>query len=225
MDAKKFEAPGPGLWSFESRETADAFDAHVREQLPWYDLVLASLRHLAWHYVPERGRVIDVGASTGNFGCAISDLLTARQATLLAVEKSAEMASRYAGPPTLLNADLTEADIGTADFIVSNLCLMFLPASRVTLTINRLKAAVNPGGALVIVEKFAPGDGYLSTVLYRLGLSQKIAAGAALDDVMRKEMSLAGVQRPLLANSVALNGFSEWFRFGDFRGLIWERPT
>ena len=28
----------PENWTFESKEVADHFDEHVREQLPWYDL-------------------------------------------------------------------------------------------------------------------------------------------------------------------------------------------
>ena len=61
-------------WTFQG--FAPEFDAHVREQLPWYGMATESVALIARHYIPRRGLVYDLGASTGNVGRALSSTLT-----------------------------------------------------------------------------------------------------------------------------------------------------
>ena len=51
-------------------------------------------------------------------------------------------------------------------------------------------------------------------------LAGKVAAGVNAREVLAKELSLAGVQRPLAQHE--LPGAVEIFRFGDFAGWIIE---
>ena len=53
-------------WTFESRDVADKFDKHVREQLPWYDMITDAVVYITRNYLTEGNRVVDIGASTGN---------------------------------------------------------------------------------------------------------------------------------------------------------------
>lgn len=53
-------------WTFESEHLARTFGEHVREQLPWYDLVSQAVAFIARNYVPVGGLVYDIGASTDN---------------------------------------------------------------------------------------------------------------------------------------------------------------
>ena len=53
----------PREWTFENTDVASGFDRHVREQLPWYDLVTGAVAHIARHYIPKDGLVYDIGAS------------------------------------------------------------------------------------------------------------------------------------------------------------------
>lgn len=55
----------------------------------------------------------------------------------------------------------------------------------------------------------------------------KVAQGAKSDDIIQKELSLGGVQRPLPINfmeSVVENKAVEVFRFGEFAGWVIEKP-
>ena len=70
-------------------------------------------------------------------------------------------------------------------------------------------------------DKFEPRRGYLGTVNYRLTLAAKYEAGASPDEIIRKELSIAGIQRPL--RELDLPDFVEVFRFGDFAGFVYER--
>jgi tRNA (cmo5U34)-methyltransferase len=81
------------------------------------------------------------------------------------------------------------------------------------------KDALKIGGAIIVFDKAEPLGGYAGTILSRLTLAAKYEAGATPDEIIRKELSLAGVQRPLSRNE--LDGFDEIFRFGDFAGWLY----
>jgi tRNA (cmo5U34)-methyltransferase len=55
-----------------------------------------------------------------------------------------------------------------------------------------------------------------------LTLAGKVAAGVPAEEIVAKELSLGGVQRPLDPRELG-PGFIEWFRFGDFAGWLAER--
>src|SRR5215469_4020742 len=85
----------PAEWTFRNRGVAEAFDAHVRESLPWYDLATGIIAHIGRCYIPPGGIVIDVGASTGNIGRALAPCLAARSASLIAIEAASEFKDMY----------------------------------------------------------------------------------------------------------------------------------
>lgn len=215
----------PAEWTFRDREVAAAFDAHVREQLPWYDLATGAAAHLARHYIPQGGLVYDIGASTGNFGRAIAATLKARDARLVAIDNAPEMAERYEGPGEIVVADATQYPFGEYDVAVCFLVLMFLPPAKRRDFLRLLVTRIRPGGALIFVDKEAAPSGYLGTAMHRITIAGKIAAGADPAKVIDKELSLSGVQRPLSPRFVqtVVPEAVEFFRFGEFAGYIVDR--
>lgn len=220
-NGQSFSSPAPGEWTFKGKAIAEAFDQHVREQLPWYDLATASVAHIARHYIPTDGLIYDVGCSTGNIGRAIADTLSSRRARLVGIEASAEMAARYAGPGEVVISPAETFDFAPCDLIVSFLTLMFVPPAQRIGLIARMRDAVRPGGAVVIFEKVEPGSGYPATVLWRLALAGKVQAGVDPAEIVSKELSLSGVQRPLSPAEIGPDAV-EFFRFGDFAGWLIE---
>lgn len=212
----------PEVWSFERSDVAGAFDQHVREQLPWYDLVTSAVAQIARHYINPGGRVYDIGASTGNVGLALLPTLTQRGASLVALEQAEAMVDKYAGPGQVIHTPAEIHEFQPCDLAVSMLALMFLRPADVPVVIDRVLASLNPGGAFVIVERTLPPHGYPSIVTSRLTLAAKAAMGASGADIVAKELSLAGVQRPLATTLLATYGAVEWFRFGDFAGYLIE---
>ncbi|HNQ90857.1 MAG TPA: methyltransferase domain-containing protein [Verrucomicrobiota bacterium] len=209
----------PRHWTFRSRAVARHFDRHVRTELPWYDLATNAVAHFGRHYIPRGGVVYDIGASTGNIGLALKETLDQRQARFTAIEESREMADRYQGPPELAVADAVTFDYEPFDFAVCFLVLMFLPVDIRAAFLRRLQGLTKPGGALLIVDKVEMPPGYVGTAFSRLTLQQKLAVGARPDDILRKELSLAGYQRPLdpLMFPKAARTF---FQVGEFVGWI-----
>lgn len=212
----------PKNWTFHSDHVAEHFDAHVREQLPWYDLVTSAIVEIARHFIPDGGLIYDIGASTGNIGRSLADTIDAKNAQLIAIEKSSSMAERYAGPGKLVVCDACAHDYEPFDVAILFLVLMFIPVSKRGDLIKRLYAKLKPGGAIIIVEKTIPPGGWLSTVFSRLTLRGKLLQGALPEKIIEKEMSLAGSQRPIDKDTLAGDPV-EFFRFGDFAGFIIEK--
>ena len=211
--------PIPAEWTFQRADIAAHFDQHVREQLPWSDLVSGGAAHLARHYLPDRGLLYDLGCSTGNVAHALAATIPARNVDYVGVDNSQEMVDAWTGPGVAYVADIRDYDFRAYDVAVAFLVLMFLPPIDRAALLTRLLALRRPGGALIIVDKVEAPDGYLGTVLHRLTIAGKVATGTPAAAIIEKELSLAGVQRPLAAAEVP-DGARMWFRFGEFAGWV-----
>lgn len=214
----------PEKWTFEDKEVANGFDDHVREQLPWYDIVSNAIAQIGNHYIPQDGVVYDIGASTGNIEKVLSQTLKMRNVNFIPIEKSKEMVEKYEGVYPVLERDVTETDFLQFDFAVCFLSMMFIsPHKRLDL-VDRLMYNLRDDGAIVVVEKTLPVGGYVSTVLSRLTLKEKMNQGADPKDIITKELSLAGVQRPINPDKLFEKyNYTEFFRFGEFGGYIVEK--
>lgn len=215
----------PADWTFKSRSVAQHFDQHVREQLPWYDMATGLVSHMGRHYLPEMGRMYDLGASTGNITRMLEGEITNRRVEAISVDYSVEMAALWNGIGEFEVGDVRTMKYKPYDFCVCFLLLMFLPPADQKTTLQKLYDALRPGGALLVFDKTDTFNGYLGTVVHRLALAGKVATGCTPDEIIRKELSLAGAQRPLDPNTVGLIelGATEVFRFGEFAGWIIEK--
>lgn len=217
----------PEHWTFKDASVATGFDRHVREQLPWYEIVTDAIAQIGRHFIGENGLVYDIGASTGNIGRALDTTLQDRHASLIAVEESEQMAKQWWGPGTLVIEPIQDhcKDMSEYDFAVLNLVLMFLRADEQAQVLDCLCRKIKPGGALVLVERMIPPSGYLSIVNSRLTLAAKLKAGVPAEDIVTKELSIAGSQRPIEAGVLLAHGALEWFRYGDFAGWVITKET
>ena len=209
----------PREWSFERTDVAKAFDRHVREQLPWYDLATDAVSHIARHYIPEGGLVYDIGAATGNVGRSLAMTLDARNAQIIGIEPSAEMVGAWSGPGSVVQDTAQHYEYQPFDVAVLFLTLMFVPVHERKALLWKLRKQCRPGGAILLFDKMEPGRGYVSSVLWRLTLAGKLAADTSPEQILAKELSLGGVQRPLREADVPVDAI-EWFRFADFCGWI-----
>ena len=208
-------------WTFECEDVGKHFMNHVREQLPFYDLVVQSICKIAKNFVKKGDLVYDIGSATGNVAWGMQDLIKSRSASYRAIEKSEEIYRNANIPESvqfeIINEDATEYEFEDFDFGILNLTLMFIhPRDRGKL-IKKLKKNLNPHGAIIVTEKFTPPGGIYSTINNRLLWSWKMDSNSA-EEVIKKELSLEGVQIPLMERE--LEGFVEWFRFGDFASYI-----
>lgn len=214
----------PSNWTFERADIAKGFDRHVREQLPWYGLATNALAHIARHYVPRGGLVYDLGASTGNVGKALRETLRDRHAELVAIESSMHMVEQYRGPGRIVHGNAADFDYAPFDLAVAFLTLMFLSVEERVQLLGKLRARVRPGGAIIVFDKTQATTGYPATILARMTLAGKVAAGVEPSEIIAKELSLGGVQRPIHPGLLGADAI-EWFRFAEFAGWLIEGPS
>ena len=205
-------------WSFKTKEIAKSFNKHIHEQLPWYDLVTNGIMlPVAQHYIPQGGKVYDIGCAVGNVSKALESLLLDRKAEITSIDSSPTMINQFKGYGAIVCADATEYSYQPFDFGVLFLTLLFLPTAKRGAVINKLLSKLNSGGALFVVERFIPLGGYESLISSRITLQAKLQGGSTAKEIINKELSLQGIQRPLSRKEI--KGY-EIFRFGDFSAYI-----
>lgn len=211
-------------WTFETSEIANTFDSHVREQLPWYDMATDAVSYIVKNYLQKGGVVVDIGASTGNIASKLLPLATERETSIVEIESSPSMAiklyKRFSDHPnvSVIAKDVTKIDIPEANVYILFLTLMFIRAEDRQALLFELRSKLKDGGVIIIVDKVADDYGYFSTVLKRLTMHWKLEQGAKPEDVLIKEMSLAGVQVPITSDLIPDGKL--FFRMGEFAGWV-----
>ena len=214
----------PKVWTFKDKEIANNFDEHVREQLPWYDFATSSITHIARHYVQQDGNVYDLGASTGNIGNSIKSILKERNCSFTAIDNSAEMVSAYTCEyGDIIHHNIEDYKYKNFDFCTLFLTLMFVsPKAREEL-LDEFYNKCTVGGAIVIFDKEVNTDGYFGIVNYRLNLLEKVKSRTNYKDIIDKELSLSGIQRPLDKKTLQKYNAKLFFKFSNFVGYIIEK--
>lgn len=210
----------PKDWTFKSSDVAEGFDTHVREQLPWYNIASSMTAHFARNYLPENGVLLDLGCSTGNVSDSCRETITNRNVSVVNVDNSEEMAELFRGVGEVTIANIENFEIPEFDVCVMFLSMMFVPVNSRSALIMELMKNTRKGGLVLIVDKMDSFSGYSGQVINRLSLVNKLDAGAKPDDVLAKELSLSGVQRPI--NPELLSSFTKWFQIGEFCGYLYE---
>lgn len=210
-----------GDWTFKNANVAKNFDYHVREQLPWYSLATGIVAHIGRHYLPENGTMYDIGASTGNVTKILRKEIEGRNIDALSLDNSADMVKLWDGVGSVVCADARTHAYSEYDFAVCFLVLMFLSPVEQRKLVDKLVSKLREGGALLIFDKTESPEGYIGTVLHRLTMAGKIAQGAPADEVIQKELSLAGIQRPIVPTKLLTRHHAtEVFRFGEFAAWV-----
>lgn len=207
-------------WTFETKEIAKGFSKHVNQHLPWYPLATNLIKCIVENYVPNGGTLYDIGASRGNITRELTTLIKSRDVKAISFEVSKDMIEEFEGVGEIFELDVEELD-GCFDVAVCFLTLMFNSVEKRARILKNLLSQVRDGGCIVIVEKFDIEDGgYASTVQRRMTMRQKLDCGVDAEEIIDKELSLTGVQRPLRIEEIDGFKYSEFFRVGEFRGFI-----
>jgi len=213
-------------WTFD--EFAQGFDSHVREQLPWYELVTESVAFIVRNYLCKNGVVYDIGCSTGNMTMAMMEMVEEREARIIGIDPEKSMVqaySRFLAKPnvTVFQEHAEQHEYESYDVAVVMLTAMFIPVSHHEDFLETLYYNLNVGGAIIIVDKVTDESGYFSTVMKRLTMFWKLQNGAKPEDILRKELSLSGVQRPLDAKLLRNYKAKQFFQLGEFKGWVIEK--
>ena len=150
-------------------------------------------------------------------------MIIEREAKYVGIDNSAEMVNAFSGCGDIVLSEAIEYDYVEYDVCIVFLTLMFLPVKEQGELLEKLSKKIKPGGCLIVVDKCQSEYGYVSTVLARLALKFKLRTTSPAD-ILAKELSLSGVQRPIRRETLDKLGI-EFFRIGDFAGWIIEGKT
>lgn len=224
-----------GKWAFDN-EVTDVFDDMLSRSIPQYDLMRQLCFELASRYVQRKTAVIDIGCSRGEAMAKLVDRFGA-QNLFIGVEVSEPMLEaarqRFAKLIDVGVVDIRDMDLRQefpshrASVILSVLTLQFTPIEYRLGILQNIYNHLEPGGALILVEKVIGGSANLDADFVSLYYDIKRRNGYTEDQIQRKRLSLEGVLVPLTARMneemLQIVGFKQidsFWRVLNFAGWI-----
>lgn len=211
---------------------ASVFDDMINRSVPGYELIIANTGLLAAHFA-QPGRVLyDLGCSLGATTAAMRRELKNTETPIIAIDNSMAMLDRarerLQGEPsiTFQLADLREVPIQNACVVAMNFTLQFVPANERLEVLQRIRAGLVPGGALLLAEKIITTDAMDES----MHIAFKRSRGYSDLEVAQKRAALENVMVPESAavheHRLRQAGFSVvrcWFHC--FNWMAWYAVT
>ncbi|QZN94045.1 carboxy-S-adenosyl-L-methionine synthase CmoA [Symbiopectobacterium purcellii] len=224
-----------GDWTFDER-VAEVFPDMVQRSVPGYSNIISMIGMLAERFAKPDTQIYDLGCSLGAATLSMRRNIQATGCNIIAVDNSPAMiercrrhidAFRAATPVQVIEADIRDIVIENASLVVLNFTLQFLaPDERQTL-LTRIYQGLNPGGALVLSEKFSFEDNKVGELLFNMHHDFKRANGYSELEISQKRNMLENV---MLTDSVETHksrlahaGFQHsevWFQCFNFGSLL-----
>lgn len=192
---------GNARWSFGD-EVPARFDAHVRRSVPFYDQGHELVARLSDHYVADDSLIYDLGCSTGTLAQRLAKRVADRNVRIIALDREPEMVRlagercRHLASVEVRQADLADAELEPADFIVAYYSMQFVRPRFRQLVFDRIYQALNWGGALVLFEKVRAPDARFQDTMTQLYTDYKLEQGYNEAEILAKARSLKGVLEP-----------------------------
>ncbi|PIJ50923.1 carboxy-S-adenosyl-L-methionine synthase CmoA [Erwinia sp. OLTSP20] len=224
-----------GDWTFDER-VAEVFPDMIQRSVPGYSNIISMIGMLAGRFVTAGSQVYDLGCSLGAATLSVRRNIQVAGCRIIAVDNSPAMiercrrhidAFRAETPVEVRQADIRDVTIGNASLVILNFTLQFLqPADRLAL-LKTIYAGLNPGGALVLSEKFSFADHTVGDLLFEMHHDFKRANGYSELEISQKRSMLENV---MLTDSVETHqarlanaGFRHagvWFQCFNFGSLL-----
>lgn len=213
----------PNNWTFDTKDAATCIDSHIPSELPWYPLALDLSCFLARCYLGVNGVILDLGCSTGAVTRSLSSTIIDRDLSCFSVDSSEAMVNEFSGVGEIKHGDMRDYEsLPRFNVATLMLSLMFTKTEGRSEYLKRLEGKCIPGGAIIIVDKIISGGPYLNRNLARITTKLKLDSGVSEQNIIKKDMSLCGIQRATKDEIFSSNGYVKWFQVGEFAGYIKE---
>lgn len=224
-----------GDWTFDER-VAEVFPDMIQRSVPGYSNIISMIGMLAERFVQPNSQVYDLGCSLGAATLSVRRNIRHEGCKIIAVDNSPAMVDRCRRHLDAFKAqtvveviedDIRHVAIKNASLVVLNFTLQFLvPEDRQRL-LNTIWEGLNPGGALVLSEKFSFEDQDVGELLFNMHHDFKRANGYSELEISQKRSMLENV---MLTDTVATHkarlkqaGFEHaelWFQCFNFGSLV-----
>jgi len=221
-------------WTFD--DIAGEFDAHIESSVPLYHQGHRLIAELAPFFLPRDGKVVEVGCSTGNLAAALLGGNAGREdIRYLGIDPVASMVEQAqakvgADPRAAFSCDdLFNVELPPANLVVAYYTMQFIPPSRRQQAFDKLYAALEWGGALVLFEKVRAPDARFQDIASQLYSDHKLDNGFSEAAIVNKSRSLKGVLEPFStqgnldllgrAGFVDVMTIAKWVNFEGFLAI------
>lgn len=225
----------PGLFTF-NETVVGVFPDMIRRSVPGYATVIGMTGLLAARHARRGTRIYDLGCSLGASLMSAAHQLDGPDYTLIGIDNSPAMLSRareilaQEAPDTpcqLIEGDITTTPIENASVVIMNYTLQFVPIAQRGALLRRIRAAMQPGDALIVSEKLAFEEPAMNTLMIELHEDFKRAQGYSDLEVAKKRQALENVlipeSREAHIQRIRDSGFAHcdfWFQCFNFGSLV-----
>ncbi|MGP1947363.1 MAG: carboxy-S-adenosyl-L-methionine synthase CmoA [Arsenophonus sp. NC-PG7-MAG3] len=222
-------------WQFD-KKVAEVFPDMIKRSIPGYSDIITMIGMLATRFVTSNSTIYDLGCSLGAVALSIHRNIKNKNCKIIAIDNSAAMIERcqqyihaYKGNASveIIKGDILDINIQNASMVVLNFTLQFIAPTVRQELINRIYQGLNPGGVLVLSEKFNFSDEKISNLLFNMHYDFKRANGYSELEISQK--------RNILENSMLTDSISKhksrllaarfhhcdlWFQCFNFGSLL-----
>ena len=214
-----------GDWRFDEK-VAEVFPDMIKRSVPGYSNIISMIGMLAGRFVTPHSQVYDLGCSLGAATLSMRRNIDVAGCKIIGVDNSPAMVERCqrhidaykaATPVEIIEGDILDIDINNASIA---------PDNRQRL-LNRIYQGLNPGGVLVLSEKFSFQDKQIGELLFNMHHDFKRANGYSELEISQKRSMLENVMLtdPVETHKSRLHqaGFPHaevWFQCFNFGSLL-----
>lgn len=192
---------GNARWRFDG-DVASQFDAHVRRSVPFYEEGHELVLKLSDFFVGAGSIVYELGCSTGALTRRLAERHRDQGARIIGIDLADAMVAlaqqRCDGMDNVetIVGDLVEIELQACDLIVAYYTVQFIRPRFRQLVFDKIYAALNWGGALLLFEKVRAPDARFQDAMTQLYTDFKSEQGFTDAEIIAKARSLKGVLEP-----------------------------
>ena len=217
---------------------ASVFDDMANRSIPFYREVIQLTGKIAQSFVPDNGRIYDLGCSTGNTLMFLAQSLQNKKVKLIGcdpaeamLKKAAEKAEAftYSHDIEFIQNTCENIELANADMIIMNYTLQFIDKAERPVLLKKIYDALKPGGTFIISEKLKQKSEIVENFNTKTYENFKAGNGYSELEIANKRQALENILVPgsLDENIEQLQkaGFEEtevifkWLNFATFAGF------
>jgi len=196
--------PNGKKWEFDE-EVTKVFGDMLSRSIPNYDTMRELCFMVGRNFVRENGIVSDIGCSNGLASDKFVNAFPNAKFYLSDVSEPMLDACRkkYEGNENVvvLNHDLRNGvPMKGNDLVIASLTLQFTPIEYRWNILQSIYDSLNPGGALILVEKILGSNAHIDNILVNEYYNIKRENGYSEELIQNKRKSLEGVLVPLTSD-------------------------
>ncbi|SHO56126.1 carboxy-S-adenosyl-L-methionine synthase CmoA [Vibrio quintilis] len=224
-----------GDFSFDAR-VAEVFPDMIQRSVPGYSNIISAIGMMAERFAQPHSNIYDLGCSLGAATLSVRRHIRHDGCQIIAVDNSQAMvercrlhvdAYRADTPVDVVQADIREVSINNASVVILNFTLQFLPPDDRYQLLNQIYQGLNPGGVLILSEKFVFPDEEANELLIDLHHDFKRANGYSELEISQKRSAIENVLQPdsiethkARFRDIGFSSFDVWFQCFNFGSMF-----